>query len=85
MHLAESLAYPPNSVREWKHIKHWVKETRLVQKNLRYSSKMIRLYQKRQTVKNVQIAKIRYNVYDYIKAEEFDIRINDKKSCERNV
>ena len=36
------------------------------------------IYQKRQTGKGVNIREIKYNVYIYIKAEEFDITTNWK-------
>ena len=35
---------------------------------------------KRQTGKKVEIGEIRYNVYNFIKAEDFDIRIKAKNT-----
>ena len=37
------------------------------------------IYQKGQTGKIVKTGKIKYNVYNHIKYEEFDIKINGKK------
>ena len=38
------------------------------------------IYQRRQTGKKVKIGEIKYNVYEFIKAGELDIRINGKNT-----
>ena len=38
------------------------------------------IYQKGYTGKNFKIGEIKHNVYNYIKAEEFDIKINGKNT-----